>query len=128
MEQALDERAVGLLRGLEYLNLIGHVAPMVGLFGTVNGIIGMFGSIAGAGGIPVMSSISQDLGAALVATFWGLLVSIPSLTVFHILRGKVDILLQQCSTGIDRVMLTLKRRTGASPRPAVAAAAAPAAM
>jgi biopolymer transport protein ExbB len=110
MEQALDERAVSLLRRLEYVSLIGHVAPMVGLFGTVHGIIGMFGSIAEEGGIPVMANISHDLGAALVATFWGLMIAVPSLAAFGIMRGKADILLQQCSMGIDAIMRQLHRK------------------
>lgn len=42
MEEGLEEHAVRLHRKLEYLNLIGSVAPMIGLFGTVHGIIGMF--------------------------------------------------------------------------------------
>lgn len=121
MEQTLDERAAVLLRRLDYLNLIGHVAPMVGLFGTVHGIIGMFSSIAEEGGIPVMSSISEDLGAALIATFWGLLIAIPSLAAFHILRGKADIFLQQCSAGIDRIMLALRRKPTPAPAPRPAA-------
>jgi biopolymer transport protein ExbB len=110
MEQALDERAVSLLRRLEYVSLIGHVAPMVGLFGTVHGIIGMFGSIAEEGGIPVMANISHDLGAALVATFWGLMIAVPSLAAFSVMRGKADGLLQQCSMGIDTIMRQLHRK------------------
>ncbi len=112
MDLALDERATSLLRRLDYVSLIGHVAPMVGLFGTVHGIIGMFGSIADEGGIPVMASISDDLGAALVATFWGLMIAVPSLVAFNILRGKADIVLQQCSMGIDTIMRQLHRKPG----------------
>jgi biopolymer transport protein ExbB len=114
MEIAAEERSVALLRTMEYLNLIGHVAPMVGLFGTVNGIIGMFGSIASAGGIPVMSSISHDLGAALVATFWGLLIAIPSLAAFGILRGRLDAFVLECSSAIDRVVGDLQHRPAAT--------------
>ncbi len=110
MEQALDERAVAMLRRLEYVSLIGHVAPMVGLFGTVHGIIGMFGSIADEGGIPVMASISHDLGAALVATFWGLMIAVPSLAAYSVMRGKADVVLQQCSMGIDSIMRQLQRK------------------
>ncbi len=104
LEEAIDEQAARLSRKIEYLNLIGNVAPMVGLFGTVYGIIGMFISIADAGGIPVMSRISHDLGTALVATFWGLFVAIPSLTVFGLLRNRIDVLLTECAVTADRLL------------------------
>jgi len=103
MEDALEDRATRLHRGLEYINLIGSVAPMIGLFGTVHGIIGMFGSISESGGIPVMSRISHDLGTALVATFWGLLIAIPSLTCFGILRNRVDILMGECAAAAENL-------------------------
>jgi len=104
MEESLHERGAKWLRKIEYLNVIGSVAPMVGLFGTVIGIIGMFNSIADAGGIPVMARISRELGIALVATFWGLLVAVPSLTVFGIMRNRIEVLLAECALATERLM------------------------
>jgi len=72
----------------------------------------MFGSISESGGVPVMSRISADLGSALVATFWGLFIAIPSLTVFGILRNRVDVLMQECAVAAES--LTAKFRTPAS--------------
>lgn len=112
MEDSLEECAGRFQRKIEHLNLIGSVAPMIGLFGTVNGIIGMFGSISESGGVPVMSRISADLGSALVATFWGLFIAIPSLTVFGILRNRVDVLMQECAVAAES--LTAKFRAPAS--------------
>ncbi len=117
MEDAIEERASKLFRRIEYLNLIGNVAPMLGLFGTVQGIIGMFMSISEAGGIPVMSRISSDLGTALVATFWGLLVAIPSLTIFGLLRNRIDVLLAETATVADRLVAVFKPRTTEPDRP-----------
>ncbi|MBI1826768.1 MAG: MotA/TolQ/ExbB proton channel family protein [Planctomycetes bacterium] len=104
MEDAVDEQAARFSRKIEYLNVIGNVAPMIGLFGTVGGIIRMFISIADAGGIPVMQRISSDLGTALVATYWGLLVAIPALSVFGLLRNRIDALLAECAVVADRMM------------------------
>lgn len=109
MQEALEERATVLHRKIERLNLIGSVAPMIGLFGTVHGIIGMFGSIADTGGVPIMSRISHDLGTALVATFWGLLIAIPSLTVFGLLRNRIDLLMGECAQTAES--LTARFRT-----------------
>lgn len=108
MEQAmaenLQEHGARWLRKIEYLNVLGSVAPMVGLFGTVIGIIGMFNSMADAGGVPVMARISRELGMALVATFWGLLVAIPSLTAFGIIRNRMELLLTECAVTTERLM------------------------
>lgn len=116
MEEAIDEQAARLSRKIEYLNIIGNVAPMVGLFGTVHGIIGMFISIADEGGIAVMESISDDLGTALVATFWGLLVAIPSLTVFGLLRNRIEVLLAECALTADRLVSVFKPHAVETPR------------
>lgn len=123
MEDSLDECAGRFQRKIEHLNLIGSVAPMIGLFGTVNGIIGMFGSISESGGVPVMSRISADLGSALVATFWGLFIAIPALTVFGVLRNRVDVLMQECATAAES--LTAKFRAPAVAGPAGSAVATP---
>jgi biopolymer transport protein ExbB len=105
MQEQLEEHAVRLHRKIEYLNLIGSVAPMLGLLGTVHGIIGMFISIAEAGGVPVMANISADLGQALVATFWGLLIAIPSLVVFGWLRHRIDNLMTDCASAAEQLLL-----------------------
>ena len=117
MEDALEERGARLSRKIEYLNLIGNVAPMLGLFGTVHGIIGMFISISEAGGIPVMSRISHNLGTALVATFWGLLIAIPSLTVFGLLRNRIDVLLGECAIAAERLMAAFRPSAMAAETP-----------
>lgn len=57
-----------------------------------------------------MARISTDLGTALVATFWGLLIAIPSLTVFGILRSRVDILMEETAAELDQ--LTSRLRVG----------------
>lgn len=114
MEDALEELSARLYRKIEYLNLIGAVAPMVGLFGTVYGIIGMFTSIAESGGVPVMSRISQDLGVALVATFWGLMIAIPTLVAFGLLRNRIDVLLAECAATAENLMAVFRPESAAS--------------
>ncbi len=48
--ESLQEQASQLLRKVEWVNLIGNVSPMVGLFGTVFGMIKLFNAIVMAGG------------------------------------------------------------------------------
>lgn len=88
--QASEERAVHRLRRMEPLNIIGNVAPMIGLFGTVYGMILAFREIVAAGGTPDPVGLAAGIGTALVTTFWGLIVAIPALAVYAVLRNRLD--------------------------------------
>ena len=41
VDEAVDDRVGKLFRKIEYLNVIGNVSPMIGLFGTVMGILAL---------------------------------------------------------------------------------------
>jgi biopolymer transport protein ExbB len=90
-EQVSAELVTERLRKIEPLNVIGQVAPMIGLFGTVYGIIA-FGSIVESGGNADPVALAGGIGTALVTTFWGLLVAIPALAGYAFVRNRVDAL------------------------------------
>jgi biopolymer transport protein ExbB len=90
IEEATDLRTGKMLRSVEYLNLMGNVAPMLGLLGTVWGMIMAFFKIVEMGGNPNPADLADALGIKLVCTFVGLVIAIPSLTVYGIMRGKID--------------------------------------
>lgn len=91
LDEAVDERVTRLFRRIEYLNVIGNVSPMIGLFGTVVGMIQAFNTISSAGGgMPQPGILARDIAVALVTTFWGLLIAIPALTAFAVFRNRVD--------------------------------------
>ena len=92
LEQAADEHTTRRLRQIEILNVIGNVAPMIGLFGTVYGMILAFQSVVAAGGRPSPADLAAGIGTALVTTFWGLIIAIPSVTVYALIRNNVDAL------------------------------------
>lgn len=89
-ELAAEEQTVRRLRRLEPLSVLGNVAPMIGLFGTVYGIILAFREIVAAGGAPDPVNLAAGIGTALVTTFWGLVVAIPSLAAYGLLRNRVE--------------------------------------
>ena len=68
----------------------GQVAPMIGLFGTVYGMIVAFFTIARMGGAADPVALAGGIGTALVTTFWGLLIAIPALSAFAIVRNRID--------------------------------------
>ena len=72
-----------------YLNVIASVAPMIGLLGTVSGMISAFQTI-GRGGMGRPELLAGDIGEALITTATGLVVGIPAMIAFFILRNRLN--------------------------------------
>ncbi|MCC6580463.1 MAG: MotA/TolQ/ExbB proton channel family protein [Phycisphaeraceae bacterium] len=94
MERALDEtndlEVTRMLRPLEYLNVMGNVAPMLGLFGTVYGMIVAFQGLVEMGGKPDPGALAGGISTALVTTFWGLIIAMPCVTAYALIRNRID--------------------------------------
>ena len=94
VEQAIidgGERQVSLLRShLRVLNAVATISPLLGLLGTVIGMIQCFNEVAGSQAMGKADQLAAGIGIALLATAAGLLVAIPSLTMYMYLAGKVD--------------------------------------
>ncbi len=108
MEEVMETRAAGLYRRIEYLNIIGNVSPMIGLFGTVYGMIRTFSSIVEQWGSPDPKALAGGISIALVTTFWGLLVAIPALSMFHLMRNRIDGLLAECAVEAESIIRFFK--------------------
>ena len=93
MERAMEESAEAsttkMLRSIEWLNLIGNIGPMLGLMGTVWGMIGAFFSIVEVGQADP-ELMAKDIGVALVTTLLGLVVAVPALSVYAVMRNRID--------------------------------------
>jgi len=87
-ETAADEILSARLRALERLNVLGQIAPMIGLFGTVYGMIVAFQTIASTGGAADPVLLAGGIGTALVTTFWGLLIAIPATSAYALVRNR----------------------------------------
>ena len=124
LEQAADEYTTRRLRQIEILNVIGNVAPMIGLFGTVYGMILAFQSIVAAGGRPSPVDLAAGIGTALVTTFWGLIIAIPSVAAYALIRNNVDALTSEAMLEAqDLVNRFRPSQAGAAPTAAAPAAA-----
>ncbi|MEM8882998.1 MAG: MotA/TolQ/ExbB proton channel family protein [Planctomycetota bacterium] len=89
MDEAAEEEAVKLQQKIGYLSLIGNIAPMMGLFGTVSGMIKAFETIAKLGSAVSPSDLAGGISQALVTTFLGLFVAIPTMIAYFLFRNKV---------------------------------------
>jgi len=117
VDEAVDERVTRLLRRIEFLNVIGNVSPMIGLFGTVVGMIQAFNRIfAAGGGMPQPGALAGDIAVALVTTFWGLLIAIPAMTAFAVFRNRVDAYAAESVKLCDELVATLGEQPAAEPQ------------
>lgn len=97
IEEASDVEIARMLRPIEYLNVAGNISPMMGLFGTVYGMIVAFQQLVAAGGSPEVGQLAGGISTALITTFWGLVVAIPALAAYALIRNKIDAI---CSEGL----------------------------
>ncbi|MBX3373324.1 MAG: MotA/TolQ/ExbB proton channel family protein [Phycisphaeraceae bacterium] len=115
LEDVAAELAADRLRRIELLNVLGQVSPMIGLFGTVYGMILAFHSIVLAGGAADPVLLAGGIGTALTTTFWGLVVAIPALAGYAIVRGRVDALTTEATVvATDLLRIFRPRKNGAA--------------
>jgi biopolymer transport protein ExbB len=108
LTESLQDQASHFLRKIEWVNLIGNVAPMVGLFGTVYGMIKLFNTIVVAGGQPQPAQLADGISIALVTTFWGLFIAIPALAIYGVFRNRIETLISDAAAEADGVMRQIK--------------------
>ena len=110
MEEALAEQSARLLRKIDYLSVIGNIAPMIGLLGTVFGRIFAFQEVANTQGAARAAELASGIYQALVTTVGGLIVAIPSLAAFAVFRNRIDALIAETGQQAQHAMAPLKRR------------------
>jgi biopolymer transport protein ExbB len=72
-----------------YLNVVASVAPMIGLLGTVSGMISAFQTI-GRGGMGRPELLAGDIGEALITTATGLVIGIPAMIAYFVLKNRLN--------------------------------------
>ncbi len=110
MEDAVAEQAARLYRKIEYLSVIGNLAPMCGLLGTVTGMIFAFQQVAISQGTAGAADLAEGIYSALVTTVGGLIVAIPSLAAFAVFRNRIDQLIAEIAFIAQHVFTPVRRR------------------
>ena len=110
VEEAGEDFTARLYRKTDGLNVIGVIAPMLGLFGTVEGMMESFNIIASTEGAAQPYQLADSISKALVTTWLGLVVAIPSMVAFSYFRNKIDSLVSECGKRVERVLTPLSRR------------------
>jgi biopolymer transport protein ExbB/TolQ len=92
------------------LTTVANIAPLVGLLGTIIGIVGAFyglgraGTTQSAGNPQVMTSIAE----ALVTTAMGILVAVPGVVAYNLLRAHMSTRLKQAEALMRELLANLE--------------------
>jgi biopolymer transport protein ExbB len=131
VEEAGEESTARLYRKIDVLSVLGAIAPMLGLFGTVDGMMEAFNVMASTGGAAKPADLADSISKALVTTWLGLIVAIPSMAAYSFFRNKIDSLVSETGKRVEHVLMPLSRRVQpaapliVSPTPSPAAAPPP---
>lgn len=81
-----------LERGLNWLDMVVGIAPLIGLLGTVAGLVAVFGQMPQNVGSTDSMFYAQGIALALSTTMFGLSIAIPSMVASGYLNRRVDIM------------------------------------
>ena len=85
---AADLETERIMQRLTWISVCSNLAPSLGLLGTVQGMIMCFATLAS--GVPDIGALAGNISQALWTTAGGLVVSIPSLTIFYSIRNNAN--------------------------------------
>ncbi|HSG72570.1 MAG TPA: MotA/TolQ/ExbB proton channel family protein [Planctomycetaceae bacterium] len=126
MQEIGEEENMTLEHRISYLALIGAIAPMIGLMGTVAGMIESFQTIATSTTSPKPADLAEGISKALFTTLEGLVVAIPAMIGYSLLRNQVAKLVLEVGIVSEGLMSKLPmaaggKKGGGAPAPAPAA-------
>ena len=104
MQDVGAEENMKLEHRASYLALIGTLAPMIGLLGTVDGMIRSFYTIATAGTSPDANKLAEGISTALLTTLVGLLIAIPAIAAYNIVKNMIQKLVLDVGITSDNLM------------------------
>ncbi len=87
MSELGEDENMGLEHRLSWLALIATTGPMLGLLGTVQGMVQAFEVIARTATQPKPSELAEGIMLALVTTLEGLIIAIPAMISYSLLRN-----------------------------------------
>lgn len=85
---AADLESEKLLQRVNYLNVVGNLAPMLGLLGTVQGMILAFATLGTEAGAAKNAMLATNISQALYTTAAGLVIAVPALGFFSFFRNR----------------------------------------
>lgn len=85
---AADIETERVMQRINWISVCGAISPSLGLLGTVQGMIMAFEGLAT--GSPDVAALALAISQALWTTAGGLVVSIPAVTIFYVVRNNAN--------------------------------------
>jgi biopolymer transport protein ExbB len=86
---AADMESEKLMQRVTYLNVVGNLAPMLGLLGTVQGMIYAFATLATeSAGAAQQAALAMNISQALFTTAAGLCIAVPAVGFFYYFKNR----------------------------------------
>ena len=106
IEEASSEELAGPFVLINYLSVIGSLAPMVGLLGTVSGMVKAFNVIE-AEGAGSAQALAGNISEALITTASGMIVGIPAMFFFFFFKNRYGKISSRVARVVGDVEFTL---------------------
>lgn len=91
-------------RRLNWLGILTHATPLLGLLGTVAGLVDAFHQIEIRGGQVQPGDLASGIWSALLTTVCGLTIALPCLAAYHLLQsvaGRAALQMQWVTSQLD---------------------------
>jgi len=99
-----DMETEKVMQQVNYLNICGQIAPMLGLMGTVTGMVAAFGGLATASAATKAAVLASSISGALWTTCAGLIIAVPALLGYTLIKNSATrIILETEGVVIDLV-------------------------
>ena len=106
IEEASSEELAGPFILINYLSVIGSLAPMVGLLGTVSGMVKAFNVIE-AEGAGSAQALAGNISEALITTASGMIVGIPAMFFFFFFKNRYGKITSRVARVVGDIEFTL---------------------
>jgi biopolymer transport protein ExbB len=130
MERLGESIRVEMDKKISILAVLGTLGPMIGLLGTLKGMIASFSVIAMSDVTLKASEVAGGISEALILTFEGVALSVPSIYFFSLFKNRVMTITTAAGLEADQFLRHFAhaaRSKAPAGAPAAAAGAAPAA-
>ena len=114
LEEVGRQESASLERFVEGLGTISGVATLLGLLGTISGMIKIFSGISEQT-VVNPGSLAGGISEALITTYAGLSVAIPTLVMYKYLQSKTNALILQMEEHSIRLVDLLKEKDEGEP-------------
>lgn len=108
---AADMESEKMLQRVNYLNVVGNLAPMLGLLGTVQGMILAFATLGTTSGAAKNALLAINISQALYTTAAGLVIAVPAIGAYFFFRNRAAKVILTMESLTMEVMKGLKKES-----------------